>query len=302
MRVLFIVNPIAGGGRAEKAARFLQTELKSVRGVESDFKRTREAGHAESMALDGVRHGCTRVVAVGGDGTLHEVVNGILAASSLEARPDPLPSIGLIPCGTGNDFARGMGLYSTAHSALQTVLDEGDINIDVGLINDRAFVNVAGFGFDAKVAKLVTERYQGKRSALPYLVTALRTLKSYAPTMLHIEVDGVAREARALLGAVGNASTYGGGMKICPKAVAHDGQLDLCLVEDVTKLETVVNLARVFRGSHLSHPKCSYTQATRISVSADEDVLVHADGQMLGTLPVTFSILPGALRLAAKRK
>jgi len=295
LRILFVVNPAAGGGRASKAARFIGAALKSVRGIDADIALTREAGHAEALAKEGVKLGVSRVVAVGGDGTPHETVNGLLAGKSGPGAP--LPSVGLVPCGTGNDFARGMGLFARAGVALQRCLGPADMPIDVGIINGRAFLNVAGFGFDAKVAAVVAEQNCG-RGTIPYLLTALRLLPRYRPARLRLSVDGEALVATVLLGAVGNASTYGGGMKICPMAHAADGLLDLCLVGDIPPLDALANFARVYRGSHLSHPKCTYARALRIQVESDTDVPLHADGQLLGSLPATFSILPQAVRLA----
>lgn len=286
MEIRYILNPKAGGGRAEKVWRSL---LQLDPSLEASALRTDGPGAAEELALKAAREGASAIVAVGGDGTLHEVVNGLIGL-------DRVPAVGVIPCGTGNDFARSTGLPRSPRRALEVCRTGYTRRVDVGTINDRVFINVAGFGFDAAVAKEVASRRgSGPTGTLPYLMAVLRLVGTYRPTEVTITVDGRAFRTPLLFGAVGNGSTYGGGMRICPHAAVDDGLFDLCLAHDLKAGETLANLARVFFGSHINHPKCTYRQAQRVHVDGPSEVAVHADGQLLGSLPARFELIPRAI-------
>lgn len=287
MKIAYIVNPTAGSGRAERVWARLAANHPQI-AKEAHF--TRAPGDGEEMAAKLVAAGCEALVAVGGDGTLHETLNGALRSS-------PNPLIGIIPAGTGNDFARSVSLPRDPERALAICLSGEAQPIDVGLVNGRAYINVAGFGFDAAVAEEVASRsVKGATGPIPYLMAVFHQLKTFRPRPLSIRFDDQVIEAPVLFGAVGNGSTYGGGMKICPHARVDDGALDLCLAGDLGPVETLVNLVKVFRGLHLDHPKCSYHRAQKIVVEGDPLVRVHADGQLLGNLPATFEIRPQAIR------
>lgn len=287
VKVAYVVNPAAGLGRGKSVWQRLVAHHPELA---KDALVTGKPGDGESLAEKALKRGYDAVVAVGGDGTLHEVLNGALQATSA-------PLVGLIPAGTGNDFARGVSLPRNPVGALEVIRSGHVHEIDVGLVNGRAFINVAGFGFDAAVAQEVAARTgKGASGAIPYLLAVLHQLRTFRAKELVIDADGARCQGPVFFGAVGNATTYGGGMRICPHARVDDGTLDLCFARDLGRLETVLNLAKVFRGTHLSHPKCSYRRARRIVVDGDRSVLVHADGQLLGSLPVTFEIRPKAVR------
>lgn len=287
---LYIVNPAAGGGRARRVwRRFL------ARAAPAEVCFTEGPGHGEALALAACSEGRAELIAVGGDGTLSEVINGCMRAAAQGAAA---PAVGVIPCGTGNDFARGLGLPLAPAAALSAYKQCTTVPLDVGQIGDRFFVNVAGFGFDAAVAADVLKR-TGARPAgtAVYLISVARVLKRYRPRKLHIVADGTPITGRFLFGAIGNGSVYGGGMRVCPRAKTADGRLDLCLAGDLGPVETLANLISVYRGRHVSHPKCSYRHVQHLVVEGDPDVAVHADGEVIGTLPIEVRVVPRALRL-----
>lgn len=287
MRIAYIINPAAGSGRAMGVWQRLVARHPEI---EQDALVTQGPGDAVRIVPMAVAQGYDAVVAVGGDGTLHEVLNGALDSPVV-------PAIGVIPAGTGNDFARSISFPRDPERAYQACLVGRAEPIDVGLVNGRPFINVAGFGFDAAVAEEVTRRSsKGGTGTIPYLLAVLSQLRRFRPRPLDLAADGEDRSGPILFGAVGNGSTYGGGMKICPHARVDDGMLDLCLGGDLGPIETLFNLAKVFTGSHLSHPKCQYQKVHKVVVDGDPSVRVHADGQLLGSLPVTFDIRPRAIR------
>lgn len=278
----FIVNPAAGGGRAARVWPGIQERLSAAR-VDFEWSTTRGPGEAQEIAAR-IAEGVTAVV-VGGDGTLSELLAGLPAGRA----------VGLIPAGRGNDFARSARISLDPLVALRQLLQGKAFPFDLPLVNGRPFVNVAGVGFDALVArKAETARGAG---TLPYLSAALRSLARYRPRHLVIDVDGRQSEGKVFLLAVGNGRYYAGGMKICPAADFDDGLLDLCLAGDLGHAEALLALARVFRGTHIRQRKFHYIKAHTIRVDGPDDVLVHADGQVIGSLPATFTLRQRALKV-----
>ena len=287
MKTAYIINPAAGLGRAKSVWQRLVANHPELA---HDALITQRPGDGETVAAMAAQKGYKAVIAVGGDGTLHEVLNGALKST-------PAPVVGIIPAGTGNDFARSVSLPRDPESALRVCRGGRVAEIDIGLVNGRAFINVAGFGFDAAVAEEVAQRSgKGATGTIPYLIAVFNQLKTFRPRQLSIQADGELIKGPVLFGAIGNGSTYGGGMRICPRARVDDGVLDLCLAGDLGPFETLLNLAKVFRGTHLNHPKCSYRRARHITVDGDPSVLVHADGQLIGRLPVTFELQAKTVR------
>ncbi|HLS89395.1 MAG: diacylglycerol kinase family lipid kinase [Limnochordales bacterium] len=285
MRLAFIVNPVAGSGRVRRTWPALAAHLRT-RQVEWDVLETEGPGHAIELAREAATAGYTAVVAVGGDGTLNEVVNGV--------GTDGVP-VGFIPLGTGVDFPRTAGLPRSPLEALEVVLAGRVTRIDVGVVNDRLFCNVAGTGFDAQVAARVNETGSKRGGPIPYIKAVFQTLFTYENAPFRIVVDGVPQHVKSLLMAVGNGRFYAGGMMICPRADLRDGQLDVCIAGDLSKLGTLLTLPRVFSGAHLGHPKITYRRAREVVVEGPSHLRIQADGELVGNLPATFALRPGAL-------
>lgn len=285
MGFMFVVNPTAGGGRARGAWPELQRQLQD-RHIYFDVAWTEGPGHATHLAREAASNGATTVVAVGGDGTLNEVANGVAGTDV---------SVGLIPLGTGVDFSRTLGLPRSPEAALDVVLTGQVRRLDIGIVNDRRFCNVAGTGFDAKVADRVNRTGKKSSGAVPYVQALLQTLFTYRNAPFQITIDGDIHEMKSLLMAVGNGRFFGGGMKICPEADVADGRFDVCIVGDVDKFRTIMMLGKVFSGTHMTHPLVTYERATEVIVEGPDDFLIQADGEMVGTLPAAFRIEKGAL-------
>lgn len=278
----FIVNPAAGGGRARRIWPEIEERLKK-QGVPYECSFTRGPGDARHIAA-GLPRDVT-AVAVGGDGTLSEMIGGVA----------PGGSVGLIPAGRGNDFARTARISPFPLTALKQLLNGEARPIDLPFVNGRPFLNVAGIGFDAHVAQRA-EGIRG-RGAIPYVAAVLRALSRYRPAQLVVEVDGESSEGEVFMLAVGNCRYFAGGMKICPSAYFDDGLLDLCVAGNLRRAEVLLALARVFRGTHIRQRKFHYTKAHIIRVDGPSDVLVQADGQVIGGLPATFTLKQRALKV-----
>ncbi|MGI4790009.1 MAG: diacylglycerol/lipid kinase family protein [Janthinobacterium lividum] len=290
--VVLIVNPTAGRGMAGR-------QVPEIRRLLGDAAKdwvwhfTEKSGDAMAIACKAADAGARLVVAVGGDGTLHEVMNGVLGSGA---------TVGLIPYGTGNDFARALGLYGNLEIACKTLTQGVVKNVDVGLIEGegthgpRHFLVLAGTGFDARTAQTVNAGIRFLSGPLAYVWGAIMTLWSFKPFALTLQLDdGPARKVKAMFVSFANAETTGGGMKIAPGAKVDDGWLDVCLVEAVSKLTLLYNLTQIFSGRHLRCPAVSMHRAKCLTVDADPPQPLLIDGEVCGTTPATIKLLPSAL-------
>jgi diacylglycerol kinase (ATP) len=299
---LFVVNPVAGRGRAGRILPWLRGELRR-RSPAARIVETEAAGHAIALARDAAREGFDRVVAVGGDGTAQEVLNGILDGGSLL-------SMALLPRGSGNDLARGVGLSLGLDDALTVALGSGRTRIDVGRATRSAgretkvrhFGAAGGVGFDAQVAAVMAERHQAwQRGRIGYALSTIWELQRYQNRALQLRFETVEgpreEERRVLFVAIANGAYYGGGMQICPAANVSDGWLDVCLVGDLSRFEALRQLPGLYRGAHATHPAVEFVRVRSLAISGDAETRVHLDGEPFGTLPLRVEVLPLALTL-----
>lgn len=290
-RALIIFNPTAGRGRASKSWPQIEEALEASLGGSMEVATTEGPGHATELAAKASGNGFNMVLACGGDGTIHEVINGLGGQNGS-------PPLAIVPAGTGNDFARTLGIPLDSVKAASGLARPRLTHIDLGKVGDRYFANVGGVGFDAEVAAEVNKAGRLLRGAVPYVWAVLKKLFTYSATDLTVYLDDERLDRRALLVAVGVASYYGGGMKILPGADVQDGLLDVCIAGDVSKLATVVLLPKLFSGSHIHHPKIEMRRARTVRVEGPEHLHVHTDGEVIGHLPITFSSVHRGLALA----
>jgi diacylglycerol kinase (ATP) len=298
--VLGILNPAANGGRAARLAPWLATSMADVGGR---LLVTSRAGEAEELAAQAVTDGWRRVIVVGGDGTVQEVVNGLTHDG-----PSPQPVLGLVAAGSGNDLARSLGLPVARHAALAVALRGGSRAIDVAEAFDasggsRRFASAGGAGFDAQVAHAMARpRGHWRRGRLGYLFATVAELRRYRNARVRLRWQEEASatleaELNVLLVAFANGAYYGGGMRIAPAARLDDGHLDLCMVGDITRREAVRQLPGLYRGAHATHPAVRMARACRLEIDGD-DAAVHLDGEPFGKLPVRVVVRPRALTVA----
>jgi diacylglycerol kinase (ATP) len=292
---LVIVNPAAGGGRAARLVPWLRERLASRPDV--SLLVTRRAGDAERAAADAVADGRDRVVAVGGDGTVQEVVNGVMAADG--------PSVlGIVPVGTGNDLARSLGLPRDPAAAWTIAIGRGSRPIDLLLATGgdgrrRWFGSAGGIGFDAQVAVAMTRSAGWQRGRTGYLLTTLAELRRFANRRVELTVDGVTTVPQVLFVAIANGEYYGGGMRIAPGAAVDDGMLDLCIVGNISRITALRLLAKLYRGTHVRHPQIELRRGRSVAISGDADTLVHLDGEPFGGLPLRIELQAARLTVAA---
>jgi YegS/Rv2252/BmrU family lipid kinase len=313
---LVIVNPKAGGGVSERRwARFVGAVTSGL--GEVDVRFTEARGHARELARDAGRAGRQLVVAFGGDGTISEVAGGLIAAAgetagagSGQGGAAPACELGIIPRGTGGDFRRTLDLphdvakaAARIRAATARLVDVGRVTYTTpdGALESRIFVNVASFGFSSNVAERANHASKALGAKAAFLGATLKALLSYENNEVLLEIDGEAPVRRTLmLAAVGKGRYFGGGMKICPDARLDSGELSLVLVGDLSKLEVVGNLHRLFAGTHLTLEDVRSRAIHRLAarpVEPDHLIPVELDGETPGHLPATFEVLPLALRI-----
>lgn len=288
-RAVVILNPKAGAGRALRTWSRVRSSLRSLFDDVDEWASERP-GHATELARRAVERGAAAIIAVGGDGTIHEVVNGMA---------ESVTPLGILPFGTGNDFARALGISPAPAGALAVIAGRHARRVDLGRVHGQFYVQVAGTGFDAVVAERVNRGGRAGSGAVTYVRHLLATLITYRNTDSRLCTDGDAADpgiqGKVLLLAVANTAYYGGGMKICPGARPDDGLLDWCRIGDMNKLEVLRALPRVFGGTHVRLPKVDTGRAASVLVEGPPDLPVHADGELVGTLPARFECVPGAL-------
>jgi diacylglycerol kinase (ATP) len=289
MRVVVVANPASGRGKGGKLIPKV-AELLGALGVEHRMLVSRDASEPERLARSAAEDGATVVAALGGDGHVGNVANGLIGTEA---------ALAVIPAGTGNDFARHIGLARKDPLAATRILDSPTTKrIDVVRVRhaegERYFVNVAGTGFDSQVNEHANN-VTFLKGTPKYIYSTFATLAKFEPGLFRIVIDGEAREVSGMLVAVGNAVSYGGGMKVTPDARSDDGVLDLCVLGAVGKLTFLKTFPKVFSGRHVTHPSVQMLQGREIEISADRPFEVYGDGERFGPLPATFTVVPAAL-------
>ncbi|MDH4137237.1 MAG: diacylglycerol kinase family lipid kinase [Anaerolineae bacterium] len=299
MRV--IVNPVAANGAVGKRWPQMRDILRAE-GGQFDASFTTGPNHATELAREALSAGYRTIVAVGGDGTLNEVVNGLV----IEGMVDPMVNLGIIPGGTGSDSVRTLGIPHDYRAACHRLLHGKPDCIDLGLITcasqeqeiRRYFLNVAGLGFDGEVCERVNRSSKALGGTIPFLSSLCVKLLTYQNKTVEVTLDGQQRlQQKANSVFVCNGRYAGGSMRIGPNAALDDGLFDVVIIGDTGKVEIVANLPRIYRGTHLSHPKVDEYRAGEVRVKARERMLLQADGELIGEAPATFQIIPQALHV-----
>jgi YegS/Rv2252/BmrU family lipid kinase len=300
-RVKVIVNPAAGARSTLRKWPRISRLLKHV-GLTFDYQYTEGVGHAIELAREATGDGYRYLVAVGGDGTVHEVANGILHT----AGPDDV-ALGLISTGTGSDFARSTGIPRHYINACSTLTNWRQSTVDIGVVEHKSqgqsqrrfFINAAGIGFDAAAAK-ATERWPKRLGGtVPYLAGLLQALIGYRNKSAVLNIGERRQTGRVLSVMVANGSYLGGGMHIAPEASLNDSLLDVVVIGDIGKFDLLKSIPMIYKGTHGQHPKVSMHKAATVAVETSEPVLVHADGELLGEGPASFSVKPAALSIVS---
>ena len=330
---ILIANPISGKGHAKSIAEQAYTAL-TESGAQGQLMFTSAFGDAKRFAQEAVSDGIRSVIACGGDGTLHEVVNGIATV--------PGVTLGVLPCGRGNDFAAAIGVPLKPEAAIATLLSGTPIHVDLGCCyqngsqqsvvnpndvarnemeggstercftvetaliepqgkNKKYFTTIATCGYDTEVSRRAAKGTPLFAGTASYAYAAVETLFYYEPPFVRLEGDFGVHEGPILLAATGITSRYGGGFQIVPNARIDDGLFDVCIIRPVSSLTVLRLLVTLFWGGHVSHPAVSMHQTRALTIETDTPMLLYADGEPMCETPVTIEIIKAGLAVMAPR-
>lgn len=292
MSVVVIINPVAGGRRrglsADKRVRLAQETL-GRHGVDGRIELTERPGHGSELARRAVHDGAEVVVAWGGDGTINEIASQLVSTRT---------ALGIIRAGSGNGLARELGIPRQPETALEVALAGGERRIDVGEIEGRPFLNVAGIGFDAEMADAFNRLGSERRGVLRYTLCVLQAAAGYGACRYAIEVDGQRVEADALLVAVANLPQYGSNAVIAPGAMPDDGLLDVVVVEERGLLARIGLAPRLFDRTIDKAAGVTMFKGTKVTVTGPGPLAFHVDGEPhAGGTTVSARVYPAALRV-----
>ena len=301
MRTCAIVNPVAGGGKVRRIwPRLLSRLLEATESL--SVRWTTDHGTATTLARRAVDEGFERIVAVGGDGTLHEVVNGFFEKQSPIA---PSTVLAFVACGSGSDFRRTLGVPTGVEAVRQLQSDRiqpldvlcVQYTTECGRPAQRYAINIASIGLSGTVVR----RFSRSPLPIPPLQAALRALATDRPVPVHLTLDGESLPiTRARLVAAANGHTFAAGLPIAPTATPYDGLLDVTVLHDVPIRSLLRHVHRFYLGTHTSLDGVSTNRGRRLTIDTpdnDRPIWAEADGEALGTLPITVEIVPQALRM-----
>lgn len=292
----FIVNRRSGNGKGMKVWKHIQRILhKKQIHYHVDFPAN--PVHAAGLVRQYVKENnkVKALVVVGGDGTIQSIANEMTTCS--------IP-LGIIPAGSGNDFARGLHIPLNPKKALEYLLTGTIKKIDIARIGNKCCVTVVGIGVDGKVAQTINQSWYKKwfnlikLGKLSYVFSFAHVLLHYKPINVYVKVDGVERFfSNVWLIAIANFPNYAGGMMICPGACYSDGVFHICIVQGLSRLKLVRIFPKVFSGKHIHHPAIVTLQGKRVEVFADSPMVAHGDGEMIGETPIEVAVQQEAVHV-----
>jgi len=293
MHIRVIVNPAAGTARDREPLDDVQRHLRAA-GHRVDIRETAEGGDARRFAGEAVAAGADIVVAAGGDGSLNEVLNGVAAVEHGLARC----AIGILPVGTGNDFARTLGI-AEPEAAVAALVAGHTRSIDLVTLGSRAFLNASAGGFAAETSANVSSDMKQAVGTLAYLIGGARAFLEYEPVATRIEADGRVIEADLQLFAVCNGAYIGGGHQLAPDARPDDGVMEVCLVRANSALDFLALLSQLASGHHVDDEDVVYLKTREVTLTFGREIRINVDGELLEASRCHYVMRPGAVRMVA---
>jgi diacylglycerol kinase (ATP) len=298
-KCLFLVNPASANGSTGRRWPELARRAAAA-GLDGPGLLSERPGHLRELARDAVTNGVTRLVAVGGDGTVHEVVDGIMRAG-----PAAEVELAVLPLGTGKDFARSLRIPGRLDAAIEVARTGALRTIDVGRATyatgdgeaSAYFANFAGAGISGAIAQRANRTTKALGGKLSFLWATVAVFSRWSPSEMTVEIDGDARNVRLLEALAMNGDYTAGGMWVAPQAAPDDGRFDVVLIGEFSKREFVTTFPKIYRGRHVSHPKVEIVRARELRVDAPVPLPIVLDGEQPGTTSVRFELVPSALRV-----
>ncbi len=276
-KILFIVNPISGKGSAKKVIPIIKNSFKDF---DMDMKITKFVGDATNIAsLNASKY--TDIISVGGDGTLKEVLDGLMYYKG---------NVGIIPCGTGNDFIRSLDLSNSIDKCVDVIKQNKAKKVDVLLVNEQPYINIASFGVDGDVI-VGTDKIKHMITGTPaYALSAINSISKFKPYKVTMQIDNKIIEREIAIVAVSNGMYFGGGMKISPLSNLDDGLLDVTIANKTNRLKLISLFKKLFKAQHMNsniveHYKCKY-----FKIESNQEIRINADGNLIGKIPAEIKL------------
>ena len=300
-RVAFLVNPASANGST--GSRWAElAHIAAGKGLTGDVLFSERPGHLSQLASAAADEGADLLVVVGGDGALHEVANGVVGRGGVE--------LAVLMRGTGMDFARTYGIPTDPERAFDIALNGSAREIDVGRVTFHAWaggervehlVNVGSVGMSADTARRANSRSKALGGKPTFFLTLVESFLRWRNVEMRVRVGAETRSGKMTSVVVANGQYHGGSMWLAPEAEPDDGLLDVVVIGDITKADFVRSVRRIYKGTHLTHPKIELLRGSAVEVDADEPVPLELDGEQPGTTPARFDIVPGALKIRVPR-
>lgn len=287
MSYLFIINPIAGKGRAKKTIPVIKEIMENSR-HSYQIKITEKVGDGQLFAEEARAEDFHTIVSVGGDGTLHEVVNGMIGGTQ---------RLGIVPAGTGNDFARSLKIPFDIKDAMEVLIQGEAMLIDLGRSGDKYFINFCSVGLDALIAEEANKIKRYFSSTYSYIIGVVKALGKFKSLRVELIIDDKKYDEEIMLVAICNGAYYGGGMNIAPQAEVSDGQFDICVVRKMPKLKLLFLFPTIFKGKHVKYDEIKIYRGENIQIFSKEDMHVNADGDIVNSRPVKFEMVHNKMEL-----
>ncbi|MEI6139251.1 MAG: diacylglycerol kinase family protein [Mariniphaga sp.] len=304
--IQLVVNPIAGSGKAKKAVPFILKKFQELNDTEIRIAYTTGADDAIFIAREAILNGASMVVSVGGDGTVNEVINGFF----INKIPiNPLCELGVIDCGTGGGYASTINLPESIEQQIELILHSPGVSIDLGCVDfrnsanepvSRFFVGECQTGIGSLVVEEIGSKLKAVAGRYAFFLVSTVAAVSLKPSKLRLKYDNDPEEVHRLLGlVVGNGIVCGGGMKLTPNAKLNDGLFDVLLINQMSIIQRLMNLSKVYSGKHILSRHFSIRRCKKIKVESDLPVSLEADGELLGYSPFTMEIFPQVIKVKA---
>ena len=299
MSRVFLVNPASANGSTGRRWPELARRAAAL-GLDGETLLSERPGHLTELAAQAVAGGATAIVAVGGDGTVHEVVDGLARTDGSDR-----VELGVIPFGTGRDFARSLRIPRRVDDALAVARSGHVRTVDLGRATYTTgtgeavayFANFAGAGISGAIADRANRTTKAFGGRLSFIWATLAVFSRWQPTEMTVEIDGDRRQVLLLEALAMNGDYTAGGMWVAPEASLEDGTFDVVLIGDFSKAEFTTTFPKIYRGTHVAHAKVEIVRARELRVDAPSPLPIVLDGEQPGTTPVRFEIVPAALRV-----
>ncbi len=306
-KIMAIVNPISGGGRTKKVwpddyKLFVDNNLLI------DYKYTLHPGHATELTELSLRKGYRKIMAVGGDGTVNEVINGMYINNELI---EDESSLIILPRGSGSDFIKSINIAKTPGEIIKMIKNGKIKYYDLGQVTyvtkanknaSRFFINVLDAGIGGETVAFMENRKKVLGGIWDYFFSVIRTIIRYKNKKMSLFVDNEMVFSERMINSIifANGGTFAGGMNIAPGADPEDGRLNIIILGNLSRMEIIINLSRAYKGKHLNHPKIKVLYGSEISLDSKERVILDMDGEYIGKLPLKIKLLPHKLPLFSR--